>query len=384
MAEQRYPCGQCGAQLEFKPGTTHLSCPYCGHEQDIPASIEQIEELNFADYIEGALLETIQESEQVLHCNNCGAEYTLPANQESGHCPFCGSNVVVPADPEKRIQPKSLLPFVITRPVAREKFSMWVGSRFWAPNDLKKLALEEGGLSGMYIPYWTYDSFTTTAYVGQRGEHYWVTESYTDSNGNRQTRQVRKTRWYPASGVVFVPFDDVLVLGSTHLPPKYAQALNSWDLQNLTPYQPQFLSGFQAMRYDVPLDQGFEKAKEFMAPVIHQAICRDIGGDEQRVIEAKTQYDRITFKHVLLPIWSGAYRYKGKSWSYLVNGQTGEIRGEAPISAWKVAIAVILGLIIAGTIIYFISQGESQSSSMKSPDEIISSGLAILSTLISL
>ncbi len=370
MAEQRYPCQQCGAQLMFSPGTTHLLCPYCSHEQDIPTSIEQIEELNFLNYVGSVATETIQETEQVLHCNNCGAEYTLPENQESGSCPFCGSNVVIPTDPEKRIQPKSLLPFVITKVLAKEKFSQWVGSRFWAPNDLKKLALEEGGLSGMYIPYWTYDTFTTTAYTGMRGEHYWVTESYTDSQGNRQTRQVRKTRWYPASGVVFVPFDDVLVLGSTHLPPKYAQALNSWDLTNIKPYQPQFLSGFQAMRYDIPLEEGFEKAKEFMAPGIHRAICYDIGGDEQQVLESRTQYDRITFKHLLLPIWSGAYRYKSKSWSYLVNGQTGEIKGEAPISAWKVAIAVILGLIVGGFILYMIMQSESSTSSQKNPELI--------------
>ncbi len=359
MSAQNYPCEQCGAQLEFQPGTTQLHCPYCGHDQLIPASIEQIEELDFHSQLSALSLETTRETEQVLHCNNCGAEYTLPENQEAGSCPFCGSNVIVPAAPESRIQPKSLLPFVVNRKQAMEKFQHWVGSRFWAPNDLKRLALVEGGLQGVYIPYWTYDSFTTTAYTGQRGEHYYVTESYTDSNGNRQSRQVRKTRWYPASGVVFVPFDDVLVLASQHLPPKYAQGLKTWQLAELAPYQPQFLSGFKAMRYDVNLEQGFDTAKEIMEPEIHRAICYDIGGDEQRVIEKRTQYDRITFKHILLPIWSGAYRYKGKSWSYLVNGQTGEIQGEAPISAWKVAIAVILGLIVVGTIIYFMSQNQS-------------------------
>lgn len=356
MAAQTYPCESCGAQLEFQPGTTQLHCPYCGHDQPIPASIDQIEELDFNTALAQAATETVRETEQVLHCNNCGAEYTLPENQEAGSCPFCGSNVVVPTDPEARIQPKSLLPFVFNKKQAKEKFQEWVGSRFWAPNDLKRLAMQDGGLAGVYIPYWTYDTFTTTAYVGQRGEHYWETEYYTDSDGNRQSRQVQKTRWYPASGVVFVPFDDVLVLASNHLPPRYAQALKSWKLDELTPYQPQFLSGFQAMRYDVNLQQGFETAKQFMAPAIDQAIRYDIGGDEQRIIEAKTQYDRITFKHILLPIWSGAYRYKAKSWSYLVNGQTGEIQGQAPVSAWKVAIAVILGLLVIGLFIYLTSQ----------------------------
>ncbi|MDI9641383.1 hypothetical protein QPK87_06900 [Kamptonema cortianum] len=357
MSEQRYPCASCGAQLVFEPGTVHLKCQYCGHAQDIPASIDDIHELDFHQYVKSADPAMVPELVRVLHCNQCGAEFSLPENQASGSCPFCGSNVVVPTDPETRIEPKSLLPFLIDARKAKELFAKWVGSRFWAPNNLKQLALVENGLKGCYIPYWTYDTFTTTAYVGQRGEHYWVTESYTDSNGNRQTRQVRKTRWYPASGIVFVPFDDVLVLASEHLPPKYAQAMNTWNLSGLVQYDSKFVTGFTAMRYDISLEDGFEIAKRIMAPAIDRAIRYDIGGDEQQIISARTQYDRITFKHILLPVWSGAYRYKGKSWSYLVNGQTGEVRGDAPVSAWKVAIAVILGLVIIGLIVFLMAQG---------------------------
>lgn len=352
MSSQSYPCENCGAQLQFQPGTANLVCQYCGHAQEIPQTPDQVEELDFGAYLQSHPPDVLDETGTVLHCNNCGAEYTMPERQEAGECPFCGSKVVVPTNPEKRIAPGSVLPFVFDRRAAREKFKVWIGNRFWAPNNLKALALVENGLHGVYIPYWTYDSFTTTAYVGQRGEHYYVTVSSTDSNGNQVSRQERRTRWYPASGVVFVPFDDVLVLSSTHLPPKYADAMSTWDLANLTPYQPQFLSGFKAMRYDLGLEGGFEVAKQKMAPVIHQAICQDIGGDEQMVHEANTQYDRISFKHVLLPIWSGAYRYGGRGWSYLVNGQTGEVRGEAPVSAWKVAIAVILGLALIALIIY--------------------------------
>lgn len=358
MADQRYPCAQCGAQLVFTPGTTHMKCPYCGYEEDVPASLEQIEELDFHQYLAQHLPPSALEPDRVLHCNQCGAQFSWPENRESGSCPFCGSNVVVPADPESRIEPRSVLPFAVDLKAARERFKAWIGSRFWAPNNLKALALVENGLNGCYIPYWTYDTFATTAYTGMRGEHYYETEYYTDSDGNRQSREVRHTRWYPASGVVFNDFDDVLVLASEHLPPRYAQAMSSWNLNNLAPYDSKFLSGFVAMRYDVDLEEGFEVAKRIMDPTICSAIRFDIGGDEQQITSYQTQYDRLTFKHVLLPIWSGAYRYGGKSWAYLVNGQTGEVRGEAPVSPWKVALAVILGLILVGLIIFVMQKSK--------------------------
>lgn len=217
----------------------------------------------------------------------------------------------------------------------------------------------DGGLAGMYIPYWTYDSETTTWYTGMRGEHYYETETYTDSNGNEQTRTVQKTHWYPASGVVWVPFDDVLVLASNKVPHKYAQNLGTWDLPELTGYQDAFITGYQTMRYDVDLEQGFGAAQNLMQPTIDQNIRWDIGGDEQQILSKKTQYDNITFKHILLPIWVGAYRYRSKTWNYLVNGRTGEVRGEAPVSFWKVLIAVILGLIVLGVVLYFVSKSKS-------------------------
>ncbi|MCW5936149.1 MAG: hypothetical protein KIT11_02440 [Fimbriimonadaceae bacterium] len=355
----RYPCSQCGAELQFAPGTTSLRCPYCGHLEAIAPPKVLVEELDFNQFLDKAVHNTSVETDQVLHCNQCGAEYTMPPTQEAGRCPFCGSDVVVPTKPENRIVPNALLPFEIDAKRARESYRQWVTSRFWAPNDLKRLALQHHAIKGVYIPYWTYDSQTTTHYTGLRGEHYWETEYYTDSEGRSQTRQVQKTRWYPASGVVDVPFDDVLVLGSTHLPEKYAQSLSTWRLTGLTAYEPSYLSGFRAMRYDLDLQTCWGKATVMMQPSIDQAIRYDIGGDVQQIHSKSTEYFDVTFKHVLLPIWSGAYRYREKSWTFLVNGQTGEVRGEAPISFWKVLFAVLLGLLVLGVVVWLVSQNQN-------------------------
>ncbi len=347
----RYPCEQCGAQLTYEPGTTVLKCPYCAHETPIVASEGTVDELDLAAFMDRAVLNTELEHDAVLHCNNCAAEFSVPANQETQACPFCGSNVIVPTKAEHRIIPNAVLPFAVPDKDARGHTQKWLDSRFWAPNDLKTLALKEGRLKGMYIPYWTFDCQTETDYTGARGEHYYETESYTDSNGNRQTRQVRKTHWYPASGHVSVHFDDVLVLGSRAIPEKYAQRLVKWDLAMLNPYESRFLVGFQSMRYDVDLANGFGLAQQMMQPQIDQTIRYDIGGDEQAIHSKNTDYLDPTFKLILLPIWVGGYRYRGKSFRFLVNGQTGEIQGEAPISFWKVLIAITLGLIVVAVLI---------------------------------
>ncbi len=345
---QTFKCGNCAAKMQFLPGAEAHKCPYCGHENPIPKSEDDITELDFHAYLAKASAGEQMEELLTVTCQDCGAETTTEANVTSSECPFCGSHIVSTAGSSRHIKPKSLLPFHITRQQGRAAFKGWIASLWFAPNCLKKIAEQEGKLAGMYVPYWTYDSDTISFYRGQRGEHYWVTEHYTShENGKtvRKTRQVRKTRWWPASGTVWDSFDDVLVLASNSLPRKYTEKLEPWDLKNLVPYKGDYLSGFRAESYHVDLEQGFKQACGIMDVHIRTLVRRDIGGDEQQISSVRTQYDDITFKHILLPIWISAYRYKKTTYRFLVNGRTGEVQGERP---WSVAkILLLVGGIIA-------------------------------------
>ena len=176
-----------------------------------------------------------------------------------------------------------------------------------------------------------------------------------------KTRQVRHTRWYPASGTVRNIFDDILITASGNLLPKYVEALKPWDLENLVPYSGKYLSGFQVESYTVGLEDGFENAKTRMEPVINSSIRRDIGGDEQQISFKNSAYEDIKFKHLLLPVWISAYKFKGKIYQFMVNARTGEVQGKRPYSAVKIIFAVLgaLAVIGVGVFLYFYLEGNS-------------------------
>jgi predicted RNA-binding Zn-ribbon protein involved in translation (DUF1610 family) len=348
--QRQFPCRQCGANLVFEPGTTCLKCPYCGTENDIAPLEAVIEELDF--HAHAAELDSTQIQETLtVRCNACGAETDFTHDVAASKCPFCGAAIVATASSKKQIKPRSLLPFHVNRQQADDLFKRWVASLWFAPGDLVRVA-QRSGIDGAYVPAWTYDSDTFSTYTGQRGEDYWTTETYRVNNQTR-TRQVRRTRWYPASGQVSNHFDDVLVLASRSLPEKHAHALEPWDLASLVPYRDEYLSGFAAETYQVDLVQGWEAAKGLMEPTIHQTIRADIGGDHQRIHSVDTRYRGVTFKHILLPVWISAYRYHQRVFRFLVNARTGEVQGERPWSAIKIAILVItiLAVIAAGLLI---------------------------------
>ena len=345
-----FKCGKCGAKMEFTPGAHAQQCPYCSHSNPIPKSEEDIRELDFHAYLAEALKQEDTTEHLTIKCQTCAAEMTAEANVTAQDCAFCGTPIVATAASTKHIKPKSLLSFVITRKQGWDMFAKWIKGLWFAPGDLKRLARQEGKLNGMYVPYWTYDSDTTSFYRGQRGEHYWDTEHYTtrDADGKTQhkTRRVRKTRWWPASGTVWVSFNDVLVLASNSLPRKCTLKLEPWDIKNLVPYKDEYLSGFGAESYQVDLDDGFGQAQQIMDGDIRGHVRRDIGGDEQQIHSVRTQHDNVTFKHILLPIWISTYRYKNKPYRFLINGRTGEVQGERPWSFAKIILAV-LGVVAA-------------------------------------
>jgi DNA-directed RNA polymerase subunit RPC12/RpoP len=353
-----FPCLKCGAKVEFDPRSRTLKCPYCGAEQTIEEGDGEVLERDFEEYAskvagKGA---GIGELKSQVRCPGCGAVVLVEDRLATDECPFCGTHIEnKPERVEGMIAPESVIPFGVDLRAARESFSKWLEGLWFAPTELKKLA-NLGQLTGVYIPYWTYDAMTYTRYHGMRGDNYTDTETYTerDAQGNTvtKTRTVIRTRWTPVSGEVQHFFDDVLVCGSKSVPYHLVRGMEPWELHELEPFQAEFLAGMKTERYAVDLKDGLVVAKQLMEPVITSLIRRDIGGDQQMISGKHTNYLGVTFKHCLLPVWVAHYRYREKLFQILINGRTGKVSGERPWSWWKIIrliaiVALVVGFIIA-------------------------------------
>lgn len=347
-----FPCVGCGASIEFAPGVAALQCPYCGRQQQIQAPVRPVMEHSFAALSARPRVLANQLTAYHFTCEKCGASTQSDALAQ--RCQFCAAPLVVSPGEDLLIPPEAILPFGFDRQVARDVLGKWVKSRWFAPNRLKRVADAES-MRSTYLPYWTYDSETVTWYRGERGTHYYTTESYTDSEGKTQTRQVQHTSWSSVQGTVWRRFDDVLVSATTrHVPAERLGKLAPWPLQYAVAYDPSFAAGHHALRYDVEPEPGFEQARGEMARVIEGDCRRDIGGDEQRVHSMNTQHGNVTFKHLLLPVWVGAYLYGGKTYQVLINGISREIHGDRPYSTAKILLAIFvsLALVVALVLLY--------------------------------
>ncbi|WP_146585138.1 TFIIB-type zinc finger domain-containing protein [Puniceibacterium confluentis] len=359
--EHRFPCDNCGSEMRFDPGRGLLICDHCGNTEQVTGTAGPwdggIKELDFRRALDNLLpLQELEET-RVTTCPNCGAQVEFDPDVHATECPFCATPVVADTGTHRHIKPRGVLPFELDEPRARQAMTDWLGGLWFAPNGLTDYARKGRRMQGIYVPYWTYDADTKSSYRGERGTVYYETRTVM-RDGKRQTQQVQKVRWRPASGRVARFFDDVLVLASTSLPKRFTDALQPWDLTRMEPYRPEFLAGFRAEGYTVDLDVGFTEARGLMDQQIARDVKFDIGGDRQRIHSVDTDVSAITFKHVLLPVWLAAYKYRGKSYRFVVNGQTGRVQGERPWSTWKIALAVIVGLIVAAGVGYVVAMNQ--------------------------
>ncbi len=334
-----------------------MKCPYCGATVAITTSTDSTKH-DYVAYANAPHAAVATLPAFTVSCRNCGSPSTTTAI--AGRCQSCRGAIVVTDDLGGELKaPDGIVPYAIDQKAASAAFGTWSSSRWFAPNALKKVRTTES-MRGGYLPHWGFDDKTTTDYTGERGEHYYTTETYTE-NGQTRTRQVQHTAWYPASGRVHRDFVDVLAPGITTPDADTLEKLGPWSTAGATGYESEYLAGYDVPRYSVMADAGFGYAKREMAQVIEGDCRADIGGDEQRV-HSMTTYDAdLLFRLLLLPLWFATYVFGGKTYAVYVNANTGKVIGDRPWSWIKITLAVLAALIVIGVALFAYQQGHSSS-----------------------
>lgn len=350
MAETDRKCPQCGATMDYDPQTGGLYCPYCDYKEEIKvannAGEEVAQELDFekAEFTGNCDWGVAQKT---VTCKSCGAVSVYDALEVASECPYCGSNQVMEASDVKTLAPNGVVPFVVTAKQAGEKFTTWLARKWFAPKEAKRSAKADA-FKGVYLPYWTFDADTSSDYTGEYGK---------DRKVKQGDKETTVTDWHRTSGHYDYFVDDALVPGSGSKNLRIIQAAEPYDTSACKPYKPEYLAGFSAERYSVGLKDAFEKAKKFIKDKLHSLISskimEDHNADHVRNLVVNTSYSNITYKYVMLPVWMSCFTYNGKTYQFVVNGQSGKVGGDYPISPWRVAIAILIVIAIIALIYYF-------------------------------
>jgi hypothetical protein len=154
----------------------------------------------------------------------------------------------------------------------------------------------------------------------------------------------------PAWGQRDDAYDDLLVLASGGQPAGLVRKLGEFDTSALVPYRPEYLAGWRAEEYRLDLDGAWEEGAAMVVGSQRRRCAGDVPGDTQRNLRVQNRIFDVRWKHVLLPIWSVQYAFKGETYTVLVHGQTGRVVGKAPLS-WVKVVGLVLAVLAGAALI---------------------------------
>lgn len=327
---QTFTCSRCGGRMEFDIQQQNAVCLSCGYVEVIEEEVQAGEQL--LDFV----LPTTRahrwaEAQHRLACSQCGAVSVLPPGQTTSECPYCGSHLLIASDETAELVDPSLIGVArFDEKQAQRRLRLWLGNGWFIPDDLKSMA-RASRLRSAYYPFWIFDGTLQMKWICQVNEG-----------------TSRNAFWTARKGVETEIFDDVMVPGLRSMDSRELAGAEPFRLKELVQFKPEILAGWKALTYDLSLADASLKAREKVARNLRRELySRVLLGYEKRDLRSgSVSWGGITYKLVLLPLWVGTYRYRGKIYRLLINGQTGKVGGEKPVDTIKV-VGLVLTILAA-------------------------------------
>ena len=215
-----------------------------------------------------------------------------------------------------------------------------------APRKFKQVNSTQD-MKPVYAPCWLFDSRSQTGYSGVLT--YTRTESYTDSEGRRQTRTV--TDYKRVSGRRTDTFCNLTVYAGETISKKFFDKIEPFNLSNVKVYSSEYLAGYYTNQYSLNLKNSWIMTEKNIKSMVISNIVSSHGADGYRSLDLDMNFDYTKYAYMFLPVWVGSYIYENKNYNVYINGSTGEIAGNSPISKFKIFMIVFsILLVIAGIV----------------------------------
>lgn len=324
-------CKNCGSDLVFDPKCQKLKCARCQSEFPITSEVVTYR----ADYIPNEPdIDTHEwaKAKKEVHCKTCGATFEMKGYEFTRQCPYCESTYVMEKRELYGLKPDAVIPFMISKDQALEKFKEGIKGKFFVPSQFKK-NLAKNNIQCLYAPSFTFDNDTSSQYEG-------VLERDETVRRGKETRVV--TRRFRVSGVQNQKNRNYIIESGEDLNDKQVTKIYPFDLTHLMAYSDDYLRGFEAKHYEDDVDVCHERAIKKIDANIRSNILSKYTYDRVAWLNVSTEYMNEKYLYVLLPIYHFVFHYKDKDYTVVMNGQTGKVGKGLPKSALKITLLVLV------------------------------------------
>jgi hypothetical protein len=332
--------------MTYSGGKKALACGKCGYSRPLGRDTDQVAERSMGAGVswEG-FTRGVGPGISGHQCQTCKASLATPGDAAPAACPFCKGGDFASIDQHNKVlEPFGIIPFTFPREQARAKLLGWFRQGWFLPQDLPEAARPER-IHGVYLPFFMVDGFTRSTWKGLTA--IMVSEL-------QKGALVQKEVWDPTVGYYEHFFDNVLIHLSGAIPEKALQGEMGFNFGQAVAYDPRYLRGWTMELYSKKEQEGLQAATDVINKSLAAIIEKKIPGTSHKDLKITSEQQAVAFRHVLAPMWIASYTYRGKRYPFWINGQTGNLIGEKPLSAERLTLAIGIGLIVLTLLVILV------------------------------
>lgn len=331
-------CPNCDGALEYNPSHQKMSCPYCGSvikAEEINSSMslqnkkEDKGELEAKHWMNQMRAQGETMSCKICTCTSCAGELVVNDVEASTYCPYCGQPTIVFSRISRELKPKFIIPFKVTKEQALHLVHQRLNEGKFIPDEIKNFAVDK--IRGVYIPYWLFDVYISDDML-IRG-----------SIGSKSSK-----KYYRAERAAQCDFNGLPRDASKNLNDKLTYRLEPYDLREVRPFEPAYLSGFYMDKYDVLQEDLLDEVKSRVRIMFDKVVLDSVKTDYKSIAAGNPQIDITRTEYALLPAWFLTFHYQNETYLLVINGQTGKVVGSVPFDKTKaIKHGILVGLLTA-------------------------------------
>ncbi len=342
-----YKCPGCGSVLKFSALSQTLTCQHCGREVTIEQETGELQDFDWGDY-KASFMQSSEQLEglKVYQCKSCGATLQTDETTAAMTCPYCSSEVVITDRLDEGLKPNVIIPFKIDRKGLEKAVRNHIKGKHFLPyRFIDRLELSK--VTGVYVHYWLY-------HATMSGSLRVNADEVTHSSDSEYSYTHTSTYEFNTEGSMH--FENVSVDASKKMENDLMDSVGNYDFSELVPFNTAYLSGYLAERFDEDPDTCLKRAERRMLNTAMDVLSANTAGSytNRRVVGHEMYLTDTGVRYGMLPVYLLNLKYENKKYRFAVNGQTGKIIGEVPVSKKRKKLTYTGIFALAGVLAYLV------------------------------
>lgn len=347
-----YKCPACGGAMEFDSKSQRMKCPFCDTEMDIAELQEEMPESQQDAAQGGPVFQNAgsvqwQEDEtkgmKVYSCESCGGEIVAEETTGASTCPFCGNRIVMQGQFAGDLKPDMIIPFQLDKKAAKEAYLKHLKGKKFLPGVFKnENHIDE--MKGLYVPFWVFDADIQAEirYSAQKVRR-WTADD----------KEYTKTEFYEIERGGNISFAYIPTDASKKMDDSLMESIEPYDAAAAVPFQSAFLAGYAADRYDVKMEERFQRAAERIKTSAENAYRDTVTGYQSvSVVGSNVNITNASYKYAMYPVWILSTTWRKNTYLFAMNAQTGKLVGNLPVDKGAFWRFVGIRSVVIGTVLY--------------------------------